>query len=268
MTKTTAHPNRVERAARLVWVPIQMMRVSPLGQRELNPARVDRLAATLDLEQLGTPTVNKREGHFYIIDGQHRVRALEAIGYGDQQIQCWCYEDMTAAEEAEMFLRLNDVLAVNVFPKFKVAVEAGRPEETEINRVVKQLGLRVSQDKGEGAVGAVGTLKRVYKRSDSNTLARSLLLIKDAYGTAGFTSAVIDGIGHLCQRYNGELDVPTAVQKLGNAHGGVNGLLGRAEVIRRQTGNAKGLCVAAAAVDFINSGRGGKKLPAWWKGDE
>jgi hypothetical protein len=47
-------------------------------------------------------------------------------------------------------------------------------------------------------------------------------------------------------------------------HGGVNGLLGRAEQIRRQTGNPKNHCVAAAAVEAINRGRGGKKLPSWW----
>lgn len=30
---------------------------------------------------------------------------------------------------------------------------------------------------------------------------------------------------------------------------------------------ARGHCVAAAAVDVINSGRGGNKLPSWWKTD-
>lgn len=49
------------------------------------------------------------------------------------------------------------------------------------------------------------------------------------------------------------------------ADGGVNGLLNKAEVIRRSTGNAKGHCVAAAAVEIINAGRGGKKLPSWFR---
>lgn len=38
-------------------------------------------------------------------------------------------------------------------------------------------------------------------------------------------------------------------------------------VRRKQTGNAKGHCVAAAAVDINNRGRGGKKLPSWWRED-
>lgn len=53
---------RVQREARLQWVPVPQMRVSPLAQRELNQARVDRLAASFDLEQLGTPAVSFRDG--------------------------------------------------------------------------------------------------------------------------------------------------------------------------------------------------------------
>lgn len=259
--------NRVEREARLRWVPIALMRVSPLAQRDINQSRVDRMAADPDLEQLGTPTVNHRDGHWYVIDGQHRIEMLKQIGWGDQQVQCWAYEGLTEEEEAERFLRLNDVLAVDAFAKFKVGVQAGRPVETDIDRVVRAQSLCVSRDRIPGAVRAVGTLVRIYNRAGAAVLARSLGIIRDAYGDPGMEAAVIDGIGLLCARYNGELDVPTAVQKLSNAHGGVNGLLGKAENLRQKTGNAKGHCVAAAAVEIINSGRGGHKLPSWWRED-
>jgi hypothetical protein len=56
-----------------------------------------------------------------------------------------------------------------------------------------------------------------------------------------------------------------AVGKLAGVHGGVNGLLGNAEKVRRETGNQKAHCVAAAAVDIINRGKGSKRLPSWWK---
>lgn len=256
---------KVNRQARLRWVPIEKVRVSPIGQRELNTARVDRIAADFDPEQIGTPTVNLRDGHFYVIDGQHRIEALRQIGWGDQQIQCWTYEGLSEAEEAEAFLKLNDYLAVSAFDKFTKGVAAGRSDECEIDRIVRANGLVVSRDKVPGAVSAVGTLRRVYARSDSATLARTLRIVRDAYGEAGMRSDVIDGIGHLCQRYNGDLDDTKAVKTLNQAHGGVMGLINRAEQLRRQTGNYKSHCVAAAAVEFINRGKGGKKLPSWWK---
>lgn len=259
----TAH--KAERDARLRWVPIEKMKVSAIAQRSINPNRVEHLALNFDLEQLGTPTVNERDDAFYLIDGQHRVEALREIGWGDQQIQCWTYVDLTDEQMADKFDRLNDVLTVHAFDKFRVRVTANRPDETEIDRIVRSQGLVVSRDKIPGAIGAVGTLRRVYNRADGPTLGRALRIIRDAYGDTGMEAPVIDGISHLCQRYNGDLNDDQAVLKLGNAHGGVNGLLNKAEVLRRQTGNFKAHCVAAAAVEIINTGKGGKKLPSWFK---
>lgn len=261
----TTDSGRVQRDARLRWVPISKMRVSPLAQREINQARVDKLVAHFDLEQMGNPTVNERDGHFWIIDGQHRVEALRQLEFADYDLQCWTYVGLTETEEAEKFLKLNDTLTVDGFYKFRVGVNAGRPEETEINRIVLAQGCVVSRDDIPGAIRAVGTLRRVFDRSGSVVLGRTLRIIRDAFGDGGFEAAVIDGIGHLCGRYDGLLTEDVAVTKLGTVHGGVNGLLGKAEVLRRQTGNSRGHCVAAAAVEIINRGRGGKKLPDWWK---
>lgn len=90
---------RNQREARLRWVPISLMRTSPVAQRELNQSRVDYIAANFDPEDLGTPTVSHRDGHFYVIDGQHRVEALKQIGWGDQQIQCWSYDGLNEEQK-------------------------------------------------------------------------------------------------------------------------------------------------------------------------
>lgn len=264
---TKATTGKVERAARLQWIPLDQMKINLLAQRELNQARVDHLAASFDLEQIGVPTVSHRDGSYWIIDGQHRMEALRACGFHDEKVQCWVYEGLTSEREAELFLKLNNTLAVAAIPKYRAAVHAGRPVESDIDRIVRSVGLVVSKDKIPGAIGAVGTLNRVYGRGPG-VLARALRIARDAYGDGGLEAAVIDGLGHLCARYNGELNEAEAVEKLSKAHGGVNGLLNKAEVLRRSTGNQKGQCVAAAAVDTINSGRGGKKLPSWWKADK
>lgn len=259
-------PARVTRTARIRWVPIAMMEVSPAAQRELKQFRVDHLVAHLDLEQIGAPTVNERDGVFYIIDGQHRIAALIEIGWGDQQIQCFCYDGLTEAEEAEVFLKLNDTLAVSAFDKFTVGVVSGRETESDINRIVRSRGLTISRNRSTGnSVSAVGTLTRIYKRAGAGNLARTLQLIVDSYGDAGLEAPVLDGISLLCQRYGADLEDVRVVEQLSTLRGGVNGLLNKSETIRRTTGNAKGHCVAAAAVDVINRGKGGRKLPSWWK---
>lgn len=265
MTDTT----RLARDARLRWVTLDQCRISEVAQRELRRARVDYLVANFDLEQLGTLTVNERQpGMFYVIDGQHRLEAVKewlGEGWEKQQIQCWAYDGLTEEEEADKFDRLNDVLTVRAYDKFMIRVTAGRALENDVVRVLATQGLVPSRMDVPGGVQAVWTVRNVYIRSDAETLGRALRIIRDAYGDAGLEAVVIDGIGHLCHRYNGTLDEDRAVTRLSNAHGGVNGLLAKAEVLRKQTGKTKGHCVAAAAVDIINSGRGGQKLPSWWK---
>jgi hypothetical protein len=265
---------RIEREAHLTWVPLVEMRVNPLAQRELNQARVDKLVAEMELEQLGNPTVNARDGMFFIIDGQHRYEALKRWlgegGWEDQMMQCWAYEGPNALseeEEAEVFLKLNDTLAVATFEKFRIAVKSGRPEETDIDRIVRAQGLRISRQQGGGAVRAVATLRKVY-RLGPDVLARSLAVIRDAYGDAGFEAGVIEGIGLLCSRYNGQLDDAVVVERLGKARAGVNGLTNSAENLRMNTGWSKAHCVAAAAVAIYNRGKGGRKLQSWARSED
>ena len=268
MTKAHNTGRRVERAAKLVWVPLGLTRVPTMAQRELKPGRVDHIAANMDLEQLGNPTLNKRGGLFYIIDGQHRVEAYKqwlGEGWEEQQLHFWTYEGLSEEEEAETFLKLNDVLSVQAFDKFRIGFNANRPEEVEISAIVMKAGLTISQSRGEGAIGAVGTMRRVYRREGGAVLARALGIIRDAYGTPGLEAPVIDGIGLLCGRYNGEMDTAHAVTRLKSTAGGLAGLMNRAYFAKNQTNAPLNQCVAAAAVDLINRGKGGKKLPSWWK---
>jgi hypothetical protein len=303
MTSNGKIEGRIEREGRLRWVPLAQMRVNPLAQRDLNQARVAQLAAAFDPEQMGTPTVSHRGGWYYLIDGQHRIAALKCwlSSWEDQQVQCWTYEGLTEAAEAEKFLSLNDALPVRAFAKFKVSVQAGRDEDADVDRIVRALGLRIAR--GSGGISAVATLRRVYARGGPAVLSRALRIIRDAYGEAGLDGPVIDGIGLVCQRYDGDLseqraverlssahggeaglDGPVidgiglvcqrydgdlseqrAVERLSSAHGGVSGLISRAGQLRQSTGSATAQCVAAAAVEVINRGSGGRKLPAWWR---
>jgi len=264
----TEADNKVTSRSALEWVMLNRTKVSLHAQRELNPARVARLVADFDPELLEIPTLSLRDGCYYIIDGHHRIAALkEWIGPGweTQQLRCRVYRDLTEAQEAEFFDRLNDRLIVRAYDKYRVRVNAGRPIETAVEEEVHRADLVTSKSGGPGSIQAVNALVRVYCRTDGQTLGRALRIIRDAYGDVGFQGPVIDGIGLLCQRYNGVLDEDAAVQRLAGARGGLAGLLNRAEQERKQTGSAKSHSIAAAAVDLINQGKGGKKLPSWWK---
>lgn len=253
--------------------PVQLskIRVSPNAQRDVRPSRVDELLAEFDLDMLGHPVVNYRDGHYFVVDGQHRIEALKrwlGEGWEKQSIDCRVYSGMSERQEAEMFDRLNNALAVRTFDKFKVRVTAGRPTENAVRKVVEKAGLVISADKRENSISPVGTLVRVFQRSDDKTLSRTLSIVYQSFGQPGLTASVIDGVAHVCQRYNGALDDQVAIDSLSAMRGGVGALLSSAELLRKATHKPLAQCVAAATVDRLNSKRGGKKLPQWWTVDK
>lgn len=259
-----ATPERIRREAVIRWVPLDKMKVSPLAQRELNEAWVDRIVANLTLEDLGHPVLSHRDGSYYIIDGQHRVEALRKFGFTTETIEAWVYEGLTEQSEADKFLTLNNKLTIATMDRFQVAVTAGRDIETDIDRIVNDLGLSISNQRSPGAVGAVGTLRRIYTRSGAANLRRTLRIVRDAYGDPGFVAPVLDGVGLVCQRFNGQLDDDLAIAKLGGIRAGATGLLGMAYTERDRKRCPLAHAVAASTTTIINSGKGGKKLPGWW----
>jgi hypothetical protein len=248
-------------------VPIAKMRVSPSAQRDLRPARVAELAAEFNPEDLGYPVISHRDGNFYIIDGQHRVEATKVFlgdGWDKQSLTCRVYVGMTERQEAEMFDRLNNMLAVSAFDKFKVRVTAGKPDESAVQKLVDKVGLKISKTKGEGSLGSVGVLVKIYRRSDGQTLARALRIVHMAFGDPGLTTSVIDGVALLCERYNGAIEDEAVIERLQSMRGGVGALMTRATTLRKQTAKSVSTCVAAAVVDVLNGQRGGRKIPSWW----
>jgi len=263
----TDNENALPITGKIQYVPLGEMRLSPMAQRHLRPLRVTKLEAHMDLEMLGLPEVNLRDLLYFIIDGQHRIEALKnwlGKGWETQEIECRVYIGLTEKQEAAKFDDLANVLAVHSFDRFRVRCNAGRQPQIDISKIVVMLGLKISQDAVPGAISAVSALTRVFDRSSGEVLGCSLRIIREAYGDVGFRAPIIDGIGHFCQRYDGLIDEAVVIERLKKAHGGVAGLMNKADVLHRATGNIRGHCVAAAAVEIVNSKRGSKKLPSWW----
>jgi hypothetical protein len=234
---------------------------SPKAQRDFRKPWGDHLAANFDLEGMGIVVVNKRDGHYYCVDGQHRIYALKELGFGADKIRCEVFVGLSDKEEADLFLRRNDQLTVAALDKFKVAVEADRELETTIRRLVMAQGLAISRT---GGITSVHALTRAYKRQGPAGFSRTLRVIRDAYGETGFAARVIDGISLFLHRYDGQVDEAVAIAQLGAAHGGVNGLLGLAQKERAASRGTFIECVAATATVLYNRARG-KKLAPWWK---
>lgn len=274
LTTPETPETHVSRVARRGFVRLGDVQVNPVVQREFVPSKADAIAAEFDPEHFGTPVVNMRDGRAWMIDGQHRAAALKiwlGEGWQDQYFEAEIYDDLTEAQEADTFLARNNSMAVNAYNKFRIAVVAGHEDEQTVSGIVLREGLTISRDRNaEGRVMAVGTLLRIYRRAGGEVLRRTLAIVRDAYGSAGLEAAVLAGVSMVVHRYD-RLNDDELVHRLQNAFGGVGGVLAKAERARKETGNPKHSCVAAAIVDTYNSmasdakGGDGTKLLSWWK---
>lgn len=258
-------------------VPIDQMRIPPalVTQREFRKAHGDRLAADLDLNKLGYPIINHRDGIYWVLDGQHRIYALKQNGFEKDVLDCEVYEDLTDAEMADIFLGRDQRRKISPYDSFHVACTAGYKRETGVRRAVETQGVKIGRHSEENTVGAISALCKVYDKAGGNktgevVLGQVVRTIKHAYGgdPVSFDAQVIEGLGLVFNRYNGKTNERDLATRLATTTNGVRGLIRRAETQRLRTGNSKAQCIAASVVDVYNKGVGPRakdRLPSWWK---
>jgi Family of unknown function (DUF6551) len=259
---------RITFACKIHLVPMQLMRRPEFLQKEFNQARADRMAADFKLEGLGRLVVNHRDGVFYIIDGCHRHDALLKNGFGEYDIECDVYENLSDEEMARVFLLHANRRVMSAFEKFSVKVEAKAPRELDILRTVEGNHLKITRSREAGCINAVSALGKVYDMAGSKILGMTLRTLRDAYDgdPAAFDGPLIAGLGGVFNRFNGRTHEKNLVDQLASLSHGVRGIHQKAEKIRQATQNDKTQCISAVLVDIHNKGLSPKlRLPSWWK---
>lgn len=265
----------VSRSSKVYKVPIKAMRVPTAGicQREFRPAWGAYLAKNLRIEELGIPVMNKRDGHYWIIDGQHRIFALKENGFtkDDDLLDCEVYEGLSDEEAAGVFDGRNTQKSVAPLDRFLVRCTRGNERENGIRRVVESNGMAIGRDKTDGKITCVAALGKAYDLAGAVPLGQSLRTLNKAFGgdSHAFDGGLIVGAAMVYNRYNGRTKEHEMVHALTNVQHGVRGILRKAEAQRQKTGNQKVQCIAATIVDYYNKRvHRGAALPSWWKSDE
>ena len=153
---------------RIEKVRLDTLRVPPPGtaQRAFREAKANKLAAEFDIDSFGLPVVCRVEEVNWLVDGQHRVAAIQKAGHAKSTdpIECEVYEGLELADMARLFLGRNESTPVTAFERFGVAVTAGYPKETAIKAIVEKAGLQIGYPGADGNIFSVGALRRVYDR--------------------------------------------------------------------------------------------------------
>lgn len=248
-------------------VALDDLRVNPSAQREERPGWTAKIVAEWDDAKAQMPHVSRREdGTLYIVEGQHTQAARREVYGPGQKVRAQVYTGLTEEQEAELFLALNDKKPIDAMSKFKTGVTAGLDVPCDIDRIVRANGCVVGVNAGANSISAVSALTSIYNRHGAQVLGETLRIIADAFNEGGYERPVILGISQVLARFP-DADRARMVLRLAGLRNGWNGVTQKISFIRSATGCNATDAAAAAVVEIYNSGRGGKKLPNWFRDD-
>lgn len=251
---------------------VTALTVDPDVQRALDKTRVDKIAKQYRFDALGVIIVSQRRDQTYhVIDGQHRVAATIAAGFGDRSVSCLIYRGLSLADEAAMFRHLNNTRQVMPVDKFRVRVIEGDPVAVTLNHILNTHGWRVEPTKAAGAWAAVVALESVYNGKlagpgDTTAICDTLIsIITEAWGhdANGARAEIVAGIGAVLLRYNTRVDRVKIVAELAQFPSGPRGLIGKAKGLRDYRGGRLSDALAEVVVEMVNKNRRTNRLPEW-----
>jgi hypothetical protein len=201
-------------------VPAHRLTVDERVQRALNPDRARALARDFDETRMGVLVVSLRRhpvlqgtDRYVVLDGQTRLAALRLFtGDPDTRypVTCQVFRGLDRAQEAALFLGLNDRASVRPVDKFRLALVAGEQWARDLHAIVDRHGFVT--DRGVDArrrFTAVTSARRVVAKDGGlKALDRAFELLVRAWGhQSGTLSAEsVEGVGLLYAFHGDDVD--------------------------------------------------------------
>lgn len=238
--------------------------VDPNVQRALKKRRVERMAEEFNADALGVLTTSYRSPRrIHVIDGQHRYRLCELVGYADT-FQTMEYHGLTIPEEAALFRLLNTTEKVTRIDQFLIACVEQDANAVRLAGMLADHGWSVGTSATEGRLSAIGSLERVFAL-DPEAADATLAVITKAFGhrPAAVQGPLVEGLGRMLAKYGRDVDLDDLAKRLAGFPGGADGLVGhaRGQSVTR-TGNLS-TQVARVITNVYNQRRRTTALPEW-----
>jgi hypothetical protein len=160
-------------------IPINNLVSNQDYQRKLSQRHIDKTVINFDLYQVNPVKVSRRNGHNYVINGQHTIEIVAAAS-NSREIPVWCmvYDELEYLHEADIFAKQQKYTKpLTSYEIFMANMEADSDSHIIINSIVEQCGLRLARAKGNGNICAVASLLDVYEKYGYDGLERTLRLI-------------------------------------------------------------------------------------------
>ena len=182
-------------------------------QRDLSGEFINKVLKNFDERLLGVILVSKRDGRYYVVDGQHRCVACQRAGVS--KIYAEIRHNLSYNEEASIFRRSQFSRKLSPFADHKAGIEEADIESINIEKIVKESGLEFSKASADYKIAAVNTIYNLYKVYGEDILKRTLYLIAKSWkgDKNSLTKGFIMGIALFVNRFGDSFEDKLFIEK-------------------------------------------------------
>jgi ParB/Sulfiredoxin domain len=254
-------------SSKVVKIRAEQIQPHPLAQRDPVKSNLHYLINHLDLDAIGVLHVvnypiNGKTG-YWIIDGQHRWRALMEHGLGEWEVEVKIHLDVKDdARASALFLELNHRSPVCPYDKFLNELKAKHEDAIGMNDIALTHGCRISRQSADGCIAGITHMRKAYRLDGGKSLDKAVGTIIAAWGkrASGLEGKTIQGMSMVYARFNGVIDQASLAGKLAKYQGGPSALVGDARGLSDLKKSALTNCIAERIIDTYNKGRSSGKL--------
>ena len=152
-------------------------------QRPEKETLVAQIGKDFNWASFGTVSCYQRNGMYYAVDGQQRLKAAKSLTDPPAEVPCIIFPEADVRQEASTFLDIQiNRKSVSPYEKHKAELVARVPSALAIQRAVEQVGFNISGgDYNPNSVYAIRTLHYIYTLLGEEGVVQTLTQIRDAW---------------------------------------------------------------------------------------
>lgn len=238
----------------------ESLEIDPTIQRDEEADEINRIVREFNPAALGVITVSVREvpdpvtgvpsPHWFLVDGQQRRAVCRLVSY-EHQLPAIVHYGLTKAQEAQLFLDLNNRKGVGPWSKYKSRIEAGEPQAVAIQAILKDLEIPIGPPGGFMAIAKADSIFRGSPRGAAN-LRFALEMMRDCYSS--YDGRIIGGFARLYDEFASDprFKVETLRSRLAEFAPTTDNVVRSARTLETTYGGKADLAYAEALAGFFN----------------
>lgn len=191
-------------------------------QKDPNPKRIQKIVDEFTWNLFRPLDVSKRDGHFYVLDGQHRLFAIRQMNGVNSEINIPCnvIEGLTEKEECKLFVELNtSSRKVSPMEIAKGNYAGGKGDFAIVdmyNKINKNgLILDFETARKNGRIIAIKTISNIYEEI-TDCFDEYIEIISKTWGgdTKSLQVPILKGVCEFLKRYHDTYKKDIFIRKL------------------------------------------------------